>query len=57
MAEVATTSTAASDESHKARPDKPDEEKYKADLAKAEKDHEAAVTKFVRLTLPCSAIS
>lgn len=46
MAEVdnspATTGT------QNARPEKPDEAKYKADLAKAEKEHEAAQARFVR---------
>ena len=32
---------------HKARPEKPDEEKYKTDLAKAEKEHAAAQEKLV----------
>ena len=38
----------AVDGAHK-RPEKPDEAKYKADLGKAEKDHEAAQARFVRI--------
>lgn len=34
---------------HKARPEKPDEEKYKIDLARAEKEHAAAQEKLVCL--------
>ena len=34
---------------HKARPEKPDEEKYKADLANAEKEHTAAQERLVSL--------
>lgn len=40
----------AADGTQKARPEKPDEAKYKAELAKAEKDHEAAQARFVRLS-------
>lgn len=36
------------------RPEKPDEAKYKADLAKAEKDHEAAQARFVCHLFPLS---
>ena len=44
---MADTQTApAADGAHK-RPEKPDEAKFKADLAKAEKDHEAAQARFV----------
>ncbi|KIW66089.1 hypothetical protein PV04_08294 [Phialophora macrospora] len=43
---MADTQTApAADVAHK-RPEKPDEAKFKADLAKAEKDHEAAQARF-----------
>ena len=34
---------------HRARPEKPDEDKYKTDLAKAEKEHAAAQERLVRL--------
>ena len=34
---------------HKARPEKPDEEEYKADLANAEKEHTAAQERLVSL--------
>ncbi|KIX03476.1 uncharacterized protein Z518_07029 [Rhinocladiella mackenziei CBS 650.93] len=44
MADVATTP--ATDGIQKTRPEKPDEAKFKADLAKAEKDHEAAQARF-----------
>ena len=44
MADAATFP--ATDGAHK-RPEKPDEAKYKADLAKAEKDHAAAQARFV----------
>lgn len=57
MADVATApaadltngKTGPGDKAHKARPEKPDEEKYKTDLAKAEKEHAAAQEKLVRL--------
>lgn len=35
----------------KGRPEKPDEAKYKAALAQAEKEHEAAQARFVSLVL------
>ena len=35
------------DKQQKARPEKPDEPKYKEDLAKAEKEHAAAQERFV----------
>ena len=46
MAEV--ESSPAATGAQDGRPQKPDEAKYKADLAKAEKDHEAAQARFVR---------
>jgi hypothetical protein len=45
MADVA--ATPATDGADKSRPQKPDEAKFKADLAKAEKEHEAAQARFV----------
>ena len=55
MAEVAnpsvtesTTKADGADKSHKSKPEKPDEEKYKVELAKAEKEHAAALEKLVR---------
>jgi hypothetical protein len=45
MADVDTTP--AVDGAQKSRPEKPDEAKFKADLAKAEKEHEAAQARFV----------
>lgn len=38
--------------SQKTKPEKPDEQKYKEDLAKAEKEHAAAQEKVVRLFGP-----
>jgi len=37
----------AVDGAQKPRPEKPDEEKFKADVAKAEKEHDEAVARFV----------
>ena len=59
MADVATPSAATmsmdagaepSPKAQKARPDKPDEQQYKENLAKAEKEHAAAQEKVVRPT-------
>ena len=47
MADVANTS--ATNGVDKTRPEKPDEAKYKEELAKAEKEHEAAQARFVGL--------
>lgn len=56
MAELATPSaaqvatadaTAPQEKQQNARPEKPDEDKYKEDLAKAEKEHQAAQEKLV----------
>ncbi len=51
MAEVASSSTAdattAQGKQHAVKPEKPDEEQYKAALAKAEKEHTAAQEKLV----------
>lgn len=63
MADLATPSAATmstvnagadrvDDKSSKVKPEKPDEEKYKADLAKAEKEHAAVQERLVCL-LPC----
>lgn len=41
--------TPAVEKHHKAKPEKPDEEKYKTDLAKAEKEHAAAQERLVCL--------
>ncbi|KAF2839486.1 hypothetical protein M501DRAFT_1056850 [Patellaria atrata CBS 101060] len=46
MADVATTSTGKSKGPSIARPDKPDEEQYKTDLTKAEKEHAASQEKL-----------
>ena len=41
------TTPPATNGAQKARPEKPDEAKFKADVAKAEKEHEAAQARFV----------
>ncbi len=43
------------DKTSKVKPEKPDEEKYKVDLAKAEKDHAAVQESLVSL-LPMQAL-
>lgn len=50
MAETASAPATADGNLHKAKPEKPDEEKFKAELAAAEKDHAASQTKFVSLS-------
>ncbi len=47
MADAETSPAPADTGAQKVRPEKPDEAKYKAELAKAEKDHEAAQARFV----------
>ena len=48
---MADTATApAQDGADKTRPQKPDEAKFKEDVAKAEKEHEAAQARFVGLS-------
>lgn len=48
-AQVATADATAPQENQQiARPEKPDEDQYKEDLAKAEKEHQAAQEKLVR---------
>jgi hypothetical protein len=47
MAEVAKVSSAADGTAQKARPEKPDQAKYEADLAAAQKEHNANMDKFV----------
>ena len=60
MAELATPSaaqvatadaTAPQEKQQVVRPEKPDEDQYKEDLAKAEKEHQAAQEKLVRLDI------
>ena len=46
---MGTTNADSADKPQKSRPEKPDEEKYKADLAKAEKEHAVAQEKLVNL--------
>ena len=46
MPEAAATKPAAAP-THKARPEKPNEEQYKTDLSKAEKEHTTAQEKLV----------
>ncbi len=55
MAELATpsaaqvaTADATQEKQQHVRPEKPDEDKYKEDLANAEKEHQAAQDKLVR---------
>lgn len=47
MADVATTTPAADGTAQKMRPEKPDQAKYEADLAAAQKEHTANMEKFV----------
>ena len=49
MAEVAMPTDGAAAPAHKARPEKPDEEKYKEELASAEKEHTAVQEQLVCL--------
>jgi hypothetical protein len=51
MADVANASSAGDGVTQKARPEKPDQAKYEADLAAAQKEHAANMEKFVRLCL------
>lgn len=48
MADVEVPAPSAGDGTSKPRPERPDEGKYKADLAKAEKEHELKMKEFVR---------
>ena len=48
MADVAAAPIAATDDTTKSRPEKPDEAKYHADLEKAEKEHELKMQQYVR---------
>ena len=48
MADVAPSPAAPTDTAAKTRPEKPDEAKFKADLAKAEKEHELKMKEYVR---------
>ena len=45
---LGTTNADNAETTHKSKPEKPDEEKYKVDLAKAEKEHAASQEKLVR---------
>jgi hypothetical protein len=49
MADVANASSGGDASTQKARPEKPDQAKFEADLAAAEKEHAANMEKFVRL--------
>lgn len=52
---LGTTNADNTEKTHRAKPEKPDEEKYKTDLAKAEKEHAASQERLVRLSqLPVS---
>jgi hypothetical protein len=48
MADVAKPAAGSDAPVHKPRPEKPDEEKYKAELAKAEKEHGLVQEELVR---------
>jgi hypothetical protein len=50
MAEDAKASPAADGTAQKTRPEKPDQAKYEADLAAAQKEHNANMDKFVCLS-------
>ena len=55
MADVASPPAAPSEGFTKTRPEKPDEAKYKADLAKAEKEHDLKMKEYVRFeSSPCN---
>jgi hypothetical protein len=49
MADVAKAPSAVDGSTHKTRPEKPDQAKYEADLAAAQKEHAANMEKFVCL--------
>jgi hypothetical protein len=49
MADVVKTPPAADGSATKTRPEKPDQAKYEADLAAAQKAHNSNMDKFVRL--------
>jgi hypothetical protein len=51
-AQKATNGSAPQGKQQIVKPDKPDEEKYKEDLAKAEKEHAAAQEKLVSMPGP-----
>jgi hypothetical protein len=51
MADVAKASSTGDGATQKTRPEKPDQAKYEADLAAAQKEHAANMEKFVRLRL------
>lgn len=57
-AQVATSDATAPQEKQQqtVRPEKPDEDKYKEDLAKAEKEHQVAQDKFVRFGISVSRL-
>ena len=48
-AAAAPAAGSADDKSHKTRPEKPDEDKYKEELGTAEKEHSAAQEKLVMI--------
>jgi hypothetical protein len=53
MADVAPSPANPADGVVKSRPEKPDETKYKADLAKAEKEHELKMKEYVCRRVVC----
>jgi hypothetical protein len=57
MADVAKASPPVDGAPTKSRPEKPDQAKYEADLAAAQKEHAANMDKFVRLpTVTCTCM-
>ena len=48
MADAVKPSLAGTETTQKTRPEKPDQAKYAADLAAAQKEHDANMEKFVR---------
>lgn len=54
---MADTATAPAADAGTHRPQKPDEAKYKADLAEAEKAHKAAQAEFVSFVQKCVSCS
>lgn len=53
MAETATATAPAADNAQQTtRPQKPDENAFQADLAKAEKEHKASMERLVQIPLP-----
>ena len=56
MADVAPPPAASTDGVTTGRPEKPDETKFKADLSKAEKEHELKMKEYVRSRAICVSL-